>query len=169
MDFDVDNLSDHCKEWYVENGHTISDSELHDDYDDFLNYINDTVIGSTSYAELFKQHDTASYRCGFVGWLDGEIRAKIYVDLVQGEYGKVSDLREEFDSYKDDFEEDVLGAVDSLSPYDFDPMRDDTLYYDGYGIYLERTAETEMISVDCCEDWEEWIDNVKDAITADIL
>ena len=53
----------------------VSEREIHDAYDQFLNEINPKVkINGLEYdpADVFKRVDPTAYRCGFNDWLDGE-------------------------------------------------------------------------------------------------
>jgi hypothetical protein len=66
----------------------ISDRDLHEIYDDFLDEINPKVmINGISYqvSDTFKKIDPTAYRCGFNDWLDGESE---YLEHTDGKFYK---------------------------------------------------------------------------------
>ncbi len=61
----------------------LSDRELHEKYNDFLDEAYPACIIATytySTSDALKEVDPTAYRCGFNDWLDGEISNGIFIE-----------------------------------------------------------------------------------------
>lgn len=62
--------------WDINTGEGLTDSELHERYDDMIDEVSgDVVIGSLTYSasRVLKEVDPIAYRVGFSEWLDAEL------------------------------------------------------------------------------------------------
>jgi hypothetical protein len=87
----------------VEQLHPVSDRQLHEDYDNYLDgcYGPFNVAGYWYPTSMLKQVDYVAYSCGFADWLDAEISNEVYTDEIEGEHY----LRSQVDQLLDLIEE----------------------------------------------------------------
>ena len=72
-------------------GNLLTDDDLHDRYDNFIDEISDEVkiMGLTYQASaVLKEVDPTAYRCGFADWLDGELQSDNLIEFKNEYYTK---------------------------------------------------------------------------------
>ena len=85
--------------WVRENYEVLSDDEMHERYDDYLDDITGEInIGCLTFSgsRIVKELDETAYRCGFNDYLDGEAYFELDDDYVMEDE---DELRELYDEY----------------------------------------------------------------------